>query len=137
MAEVTSVAAAIDVGFAGLDDGRSRVVWDSVGNDPEESGRLKLRPALTDPLGKRDELSSEIGEPGSVVGRFEGRRVLGSVSVGEDNSSVHVSSSEVTDKVLDSDGPVVAYVRLGTYEPVLLGLPSPVPTVPLDPGLVS
>ena len=89
---------------------------------------------LADALAGVDELLIPVVS-GIVVGRLGMGRVVVEVSVGEGNSSVQVSVAEVTGRVLDTDGPVVAYVRLGTYEPVLLELSSPVPIVPLAPEI--
>ena len=101
----------------------------------EEFDGLETGALLADPLLGRDEPVGVAVVSGPVVGKSDEVSAADDESV-EDSSSVHVSGTEVTDGVLDSDGPVVAYVRLGTYEPVLLGLPIPVPPVPFITGLV-
>lgn len=98
-------------------------------------GGLETGTVLIEPLAG-DELLDAAVVSDAVVRRSDEGSAMDDISVGEDDSSVHVSETEVTDKVLDSDGPVVAYVRLGTYEPVLLGLSCPGPAVSLEPGLV-
>jgi hypothetical protein len=102
----------------------------------EEVVELESGTVVTGPLPDSDGTVGAAVVSGAVVCRSEETGAREDISVGKDDSSVHVSGTEVTDGVLDSDGPVVAYVRLGTYEPALLGLPSPVPAVPLAIGLV-
>jgi len=101
----------------------------------EEFDGLETGALLAGPLLGKDELVGVPVVSGAVVGKSDEMSAVDDESV-EDDSSVHVSGTEVTDEVLDSDGPVVTYVRLGTYEPVLLRLPSPVPHVPLFIGFV-
>lgn len=80
---------------------------------------------VTDPLANSDELADAVVDSGAVVGSVEEPDAVDNVLAEEDDSSVHVSGTEV-----------VAYVRLDSYEPVLLGLLGPVPAVPLDTGAV-
>jgi hypothetical protein len=75
---------------------------------------------LIDALARSDDRSDVAVVSGAAVEMSDEKSVVDDIAVGGDDSSVHVSGTEVTDKGLDSDGPVVAYVRLGAYELALL-----------------
>lgn len=80
--------------------------------------------------------SDGLGKPLAEADGAPEEGVVSGPVVGRGPSSVQVSGAVVVGNVPDLAGPVVAYVKLGTYEPVVLGVPEPVPTVPPEMGLV-